>query len=216
MAIAPTPSSLPDPTERRLQAFGLSTELIHAAMLPGLRRAYGRTHLALNTTPGTDIYHDGMEQFAVLLTGSGWRPVTVDHQPRLLHPEGKISFTLASATGVANSDFRQHPRTGRKGAATRSSLTPQPLPDSLFDIAESRKQKETEDAGRLVPLWFLLSERTPEGLNLEFSKPLTMSDSGTVNAWAERLAIRPLKLDDDLAVFNPPDDDGIDVPVTPR
>jgi hypothetical protein len=123
MTAAPLTSTSSTDDERRLAAFGLSTELIHAALRPGLSRAANRTSMALRSTPGTDMYHDSMEQLHQSLAETGWRLAYVDHQPRLLHPDGLISFTIAAGTNVASPDRRQTPRTGRKGVATRGTAS---------------------------------------------------------------------------------------------
>jgi len=203
--------------EDRLAAFGLSTEVIHTALKPGLSRATSRTSMALRSTPGTDIYHDSMEQLHSHLAEFGWQIVYVDHQPRLLHPDGVICFTVAAGTNVASPDQRQIPRTSRKGKATRESLAPPSakLP-ALFDVPEVQQQQELSAAAEKAPLWLLVHERTTRGLNLELSQPAKMTASGIVTAWKDRIIIKTLDLTGDLSVFNESDDDGIDVTVEPR
>lgn len=203
--------------ERRLATFGLSTELIHTALRPGLSRAANRTSMALRSTPGTDIYHESMEQLHQRLAERGWRLVYVDHQPRLLHPDGLISFTIASGVDVASPDHRRKPRTRRKGKATRDSMEgPQANVATLLDVPEEVVQeKELVAAAKKAPLWLLVHERTERGLNLELSRPAGMTDSGIVTDWDDRIIIGFLDLDGDLSVFDHPDDGGIHVAVEP-
>lgn len=207
----------PDDGERRLAAFGLSTRLIHDALRPGLSRASNRSSMALRSTPGTDIYHDSMEQLHRQLAGSGWRLTYVDHQPRLLHPDGLISFTIASGTNVANPDYRQKPRTRRKGEATRSSLPgPRAQLSTLFDESEVEQGQELVAAAEAAPLWLLVHERTRRGLNLELSRPAEMTASGIVTDWADRIVLGFLDIEGDMSAFDfPDDDDSIDVVVEP-
>jgi len=209
-----SPAETPD-GEERLNEFGLSTTLFHTALTPGVSRARGRTALALRTTPGNDIYHNTMEELALMLAPQGWQPVDVDGQPRLLHPDGMMSFTLASATNVAHPDTRKTPRTRGKGPATRNSLAAHVAHDlALFDLPDSPKKSVLVAAANSSSLWMLLHERTPTGLNLEFAQPSAMTPGGTVIAWADSIAIRPLELDGDLSVFDDPDgSDDFDVPV---
>ena len=215
MVIATTPSPASPDSERRLNAFGLSTELIHTALRPGLSRATNRTGRALRSTPGTDIYHDGMEQFALVLEDPGWRLVYVDHQPRLLHPDSVIAFTLASGVNVGNPDRRRVPRT-RKGEATRKSLTaPRATVPTLFDAPEPDQKEELVAAATAAPLYLLVHERTPRGLNVELSRPAQMTQSGVVDEWVDRIPIAFLDLDGDLAIFDESGDEGFDVPVEP-
>jgi len=202
--------------ERRLKAFGLSTELIHTALRPGLSRATNRTSMALRSTPGTDIYHDSMEQLHQRLSSTGWRLVHVDHQPRLLHPTSLISFTIASGKGVADPDRRRIPRTRRKGKATRESLAgPRVQIPALFEVPEIEQEEELVAIAEAAPLWLLVHERTDRGLNLELSRPAEMTASGIVTDWEDRILIGFLDLDGDLSVFDDPDEDGIDVAVEP-
>ncbi|WP_312348672.1 hypothetical protein [Actinomyces sp.] len=203
--------------ERRLNSFGLSTETFHTGLRPGLSRAANRTAMALPSSAGTDIYHDTMEQLALVLADAGWKLVWVDRQPRLLHPDALIAFTLASGTNVANADRRKAPRTRKKGKATRNSLPSshvEVLP--LFDEPDVEQNATLVAAASLAPLWFLVYERTDRGLNLEFSRPAEMTESGVVVAWEERILIGFLDLDGDLSMFDNPDNGDFDVPVAPR
>lgn len=200
--------------EQRLNTLGLSTSLIHTALTPGTSRARGRTSLALSTTPGNDIYHTSMEEFALMLTPLGWQPIVIDGQPRLLHPEGKMSFTIASAKNVAHPDGRKSPRSRGKGTATRNSLAARVVQDlSLFDLPDSADNTALVEVARTAPFWMLLHERTANGLFLEFARPAAMTPGGTINDWIDSIAIPSLDLDGDLSVFNSADSDDVDVPV---
>jgi hypothetical protein len=204
--------------EQRLNNFGLSTPLFHTALTPGASRARGRTALALRTTPGNDIYHNTMEELALMLAPQDWQPVDVDGQPRLLNPAGTMSFTLASAVNVAHPDSRKSPRTRGKGRATRNSLAAHVSQDlALFDLPDSTENTALVAAAQSAAFWMLLHERTTTGLNLEFARPSAMTPGGTVVGWADSIAVGPLDLDGDLSVFDAPDgDDDFDVPVARR
>lgn len=204
-------------SENRLASFGLSTDLIHTALKPGLTRASNRTSLALPNSAGTDVYHDSMEQFHYLLSNDGWRVVSVRRQPRLLHPEQLIAFTVSSGKNVANPNRKIMPRTGPKGVATRSSLSePRSQTGALFDLFDDAYDEELAAAAEDAPFWMLVYERTSYGLNLELSQPTGMTESGTINEWADRIIIDPLETLGDLSVFVQPDDDFIDVSIEPR
>lgn len=202
--------------ESRLGVFGLSNEIIHAGLRPGVSRAKNRSSLALQSSAGTDIYHDGMEQFALQLAGDGWQLVYVDQQPRLLHPEGLMSFTLAAGTNVAHSDPRKKPRTRRKGQSTRDSLAePEPELPTLFDLPNEVVEKKLVATAKSAPLWFLLHERTDRGLKLEFARPSQMTDKGIVCDWKESIEVPFLDLDGDFSTFDGPDLGDFDVAVEP-
>lgn len=204
--------------ESRLAQFGLSTEIIHNGLRPGASRAANRTALALSSSPGTDIYHDGIEQLAQILYPHGWRLVLVDRQPRLLHPERTMSFTISSGINVGKANMRT-PRTSKKGPATRNSLATPEFEPGLFEDLDAALAAELEAAAEKAPFYFLLCERSQvggSGLVLEFSRPAGMTDGGSVNDWSDRIGIDFLDIEGDLSVFDQPDDDGLDVPVEPR
>lgn len=204
--------------ESRLNDLGLSSELLHTALHPGLSRASNRTAQALSSTPGTDIYHDTMEQLSRRLAGAGWAPVLVGKQARFLHPEGLLSFTVASAINVANPDRRKKPR-ALKGHATRGALAaPQVEVLALFAVQGAEQAAERARIAKGAPLWFLLHERTDRGLKLEFSRPVGMTGTtgrGVVHDWGDRIFVPFLDLDGDLSAFDDPNDGegDIDVPV---
>lgn len=207
----------PNSDDERLELLGLSVTIIHDAFRPALSTANGRSRLALRSTPGTDLYHNGMEQFALRLSQDGWQLVYVDHQPRLLHPEGLISFTLAAAANVGERHPRKKPRTGRKGKATRASLDPAENWPTLFEIGETRLNHELAAAAERAPFWMLVHEKTDQGLKLELLRPQAMSPAGVVNNWSDSISI-PFLPFDDMSVFDSPDDEAfeVDVAVEPR
>lgn len=204
--------------EQRLAAFGLSYTIFHDGLRAGATRAANRSALALDTSPGTDIYHDGMEGLAQILASDGWRLMYVDKQPRLVHPEGIVSFAVSSGINVGKANMRV-PRTRKKGIATRNSLTPAPSTPSLFDDPENDRLAELARAAEKAPFYFLLFERVTvgkSGLLLEFSRPAEMTDGGSVVDWADRIAVPILDLEGDLSMFDEPGDDEFDVAVEPR
>jgi hypothetical protein len=207
--------------ERRLEAFGLSTNIIHNALRRGAERAANRTSYALKAAPGTDIYFDGMEDFAQLLGEAGWRKVEVEGQPCLLHPDSLVRFTISSGINVGSADVRSVPRTRRKGPATRHALAPQVPQPMLFEAENLVDESELVARAISAPLYFLLCERSNrgEGVHIEFSRPAAMTNGGSVNQWADRIGVSFLALEGDLSVFDRTDDgpdDEFDVPVEPR
>lgn len=204
--------------ECRLEAYGLSHTVFHDGLRAGATRAANRSALALATSPGTDIYHDGMESLAQILAPHGWRPLLVDRQPRLVHPDGIVSFAVSSGINVGKSNMRT-PRTRKKGAATRNSLATPTRDPGLFDDPEGDEVAELMRAAEEAPFYFLLFERVTtgeSGLLLEFSQPLRMTDGGSVVDWADRVPVPFLELEGDLSMFDQPSGDEFDVPVEPR
>lgn len=202
--------------ESRLRAFGLSTEILHNALREGASRAANRSALALESSAGTDIYHDGMENLHQILQPDGWRLLRVDLQPRLVHPGGIVSFAIASGVNVGKPNLR----TSRKGPATRGSLTTPDLTPSLFADLDAELRVKLAAVAERAPFYFLLCERIAAGGNgllLEFAQPAGMTFGGSVNTWGDRIGVPALELEGDLSVFDSPGEgDEIDVPVEPR
>lgn len=203
----------PEP-EARLAELGLSTLLIHDAFRPGLSHARNRSSLATRTAAGNDVYQDSFEQLALRLVPLGWNPVEVYGQPRLVHPDGLVALTVASASGVADPNHRVRPRTRPKGTATIASLDRTSTGAVPLDLEEFREDEvsETSDA----PLWFLLYERTERGLNLSLARPAGRDKAGCIVSWSDEIPIASLDNDGDLSIFDESDDGEFDVTVTPR
>lgn len=211
--VIPLLSDRSDP-EGRLAEFGLSTSLIHDAFHPGLSHARNRSSLATRAAAGNDVYQDSFEQLALRLVPLGWLPDEVNGQPRLVHPEGLMALTVASATGVANPNHRVHPRTRPKGPATIASLDSTSTGAVPLDLEEFRAIEVPEALG--APLWFLLYERTDRGLNLSLARPAGRDKAGCIVSWSEKISIASLENDGDLSIFDAPDDGDFDVTVIPR
>jgi hypothetical protein len=212
-------TSIEPEDERRLEALGLSTEIFHDGLRGGASRAANRSELALESSGGTDIYHDGMEGLHLVLAPAGWRQIPVDQQPRLVHPEGIVSFAISSGVNVGKANMRR-PRTGRKGPATRKSLATLEVMAGLFDDVDAELAAKLAAAAQQAPFYFLLCERPKiggNGLIMEFSQPAGMTEGGSVNLWADRIPVTYLDLEGDLSVFRRPDaGDEYIVSVEPR
>jgi hypothetical protein len=205
--------------EGRLNALDLSAEIFHNSLRPGASRAANRSPLALDSSPGADVYHDGMENLHRILKPSGWRMLPVKQQPRLVHPDGLVSFTISSGINVGKWNMRT-PRTRKKGPATRNSLAVPDLSPGLFDDLDAELGARLIEAAETAPFYFLLCERVTHGgsgLLLELSEPTGMTDGGSVNVWGDRIGVPFLALEGDLSTFDDPEDeDEFDVPVNPR
>lgn len=206
--------------EPRLAAFDLSSTIFHDGLRRGASRASNRSSLALESSAGTDIYHDGMEDLHRLLKPSGWRLLLFEGQPRLVHPEGKLSFTVSSGINVGSANMRT-PYTRKKGPATRNSLATRASSPSLFEEAETEIALQLIETVEKAPFYFLLCERVARGSNglmLEFSQPADMTDGGCVNQWGDRIGVAYLDIEGDVETFGAPEngEDEFDVSVEPR
>lgn len=216
MSISPGEQSDSD-DERRFNELGLSSEVLHDGLRRGASRANNRSAQALLSSAGTDIYHDSMEDLHRILGSRGWYLEDINGQPRLIHPDGVVSFTVSSGVNVGEKKMR----TRKKGPATEASLAQPVVVPSLFPDIDAALVAQLVARAARSPFFLLLVERATQGgsgLVLEFAEPAEMSDGKSVVAWGERIKIRFFDLDGDLSVFNGPDDGGdeFDVPVAPR
>ncbi|KAE8127445.1 MULTISPECIES: hypothetical protein [Bifidobacterium] len=199
--------------DQELAQFNLTTEILHLGVARGLRNARNRTAAALPSAKGSDIYQDSMEDLTALLKPKGWRLLQFHMQPRLVHPNGVMSFTVSAAKGLS-SRSGDGPITNAKGRSTRMSLSSKPYAqDALFEAEENESDPVFDE----IPFFFLLHEYTPAGLYLELSSPAAMDDkTGVVTEWSQRIPIPFLSATGDLSPFatDGPDDD-FDVPVEP-
>lgn len=208
--------SADESVDARLGALDLKVSLLHDAFRAGLARSRNRSKLAAPNAAGSDVYHDSWELLAQMLNAQGWVPAVVEQQPRMLHPSGRLSLTIASAEHVADPDPRVQPRTNPKGLASRlstPSTTQIPLPLEEFGPAPVQV-----DQGSVGDLWFSLYECTGEGLNLSVARPSGFSRSGAIVQWAQEIPLPSLRHDDDLSAFgrSGAGDDIFDVDVSPR
>lgn len=213
----------PDDPHVLLARLDLSVEVIHAALQSGFKRALNRTGAANPGAQSTDIYQDGSEQLRRLLMRSGWEMVRMpENQIRVVHPQGRLAIVVASAdhVGVVG-DPKRTPITRPKGPATTGSLpdTKSATQEDMLDIPGlPTEQRSVAELAQQAPLWMLLHELIGTTLNLELSEALGCREDGRVDKWGERIQVPPLTADDDTSSFDESngDDDGIEVPVTPR
>ena len=145
-----------------------------------------------------------------------------ENQIGIVHPEGRLAIVVASAdhVGVVG-DPKRIPITRPKGPATTGSLPDKKraTPEDMLEIPGlPTAPPSVEELTQRAPLWMLLHELIGTTLNLELSEALGCREDGRVDKWGERIQVPPLTADDDQSSFDEDngDDDGIDVPVTPR
>ena len=87
----------------------------------------------------------------------------------------------------------------------------------LFDLGEDFDDAEPEYANlAAAPLWMLLHELTPQGLNLELSQPLGSRKDGRIDQWGPRILVPSISISDDFGPFDTGEDDSFDIPVIAR
>lgn len=205
-------------TEERLKVLGLTTEIIHNAYMPGLNRARNRTSLALPSSPAIDLYHDTNEQLRRILVPKRWQSVSWNHQPRLVHPARLLSLVISSATnvGVIN-DPHRIPLTSPKGPATKESVHQSGWRTEPIDFPDFEHEVLDQETLDEAPLWMLLHELTPSGLNMELSKPMGFRPDDRVDQWENRIIVPAIQLDGNFSIFvSNHEADEFDVPVDPR
>ena len=196
-----------DPNQR-LAEWGLTGGMLQDALRPGLEHAMRVRSTSLASSPGTYMFHEGMEALGAMLQSAGWRVIKVGGQDRIVHPEGKIAIVVSSATNLSSELPRLAPVTRPKGPATRNSLDGRRMPEPLFG--------DIDDSPNEAPLWFLLHERTPTGAYVELSRPLRTSVRGAVNEWSERIRLGFMDLIGDLSIFEVPESNDFEFTVEPK
>lgn len=212
------PSQEPPSADEQLAEFGLSVELIHKALRPGLNQALTRTSLAPAGAQRTDIYLDGTEQLRLKLARLGWTVVPVDRQERTTAPNGSMAIVVTSADHVGmTGNPRTYPITRQpKGPATHKAIGATfGIPgQEIFDLGtEAPEPEEVSSELKSAPLWMLLHELTSHGLLVELSQPSGYRPDGRVDQWSRRIIIPAITMSDDLTPFDPDDEDGIDISV---
>lgn len=190
-----------------LGEFGLSTQLLHDAYRPGLERALSRSSDALKTSAGTDIYHDTVENLGKALKGLDWTMDVVKNQPRFIHPDYLMMFTISTAQNVGHQYSFPQPIVTKKGKVTRCAVELQN--DNQWSLFSDDKFQATNILYNHIdktPFFFLLHERVGQELRLELSRPSRIEPSGTITSWCDRRIIDPLVLNEDFTCFNSPDD----------
>lgn len=214
------PSNVPASPDEQLAEFNLSVELLHQVFRPGLSRALMRTQLAPSGAPQFDLYLDGSEQLRLNLSRLGWSTIRVDGQERTVAPDGSIAIVIASAdrVGILGSPHLKPITRQPKGPATQKALihpTGSHAQEILnlgeeFDIAEPNSNLAA------APLWMLLHELTPQGLNLELSQPRGSRKDGRIDQWGPRIVVPAISISDDFEPFDTGEDDSFDIPVIAR
>jgi len=175
-----------DPTaSERLAAWGLSPELIHDALRSGFARSQERSSLAPPATPAMDVYGNGFEELAKILTLQGWDYEPVKNQPRLTHPDRLVTLSITSASGLGSEAAM--PITNSKGPATRQALA-HSNEGTLFELDTH------DDECATPPLYFIVYERKEDVLCLEISRPSDMDASNRIVRWTDRIFLPALTL----------------------
>lgn len=215
------PSNDPASAEEQLAEFNLSVESLHHIFRPGLNHALMRTNLAPNGAQRLDLYLDGSEQLLLHLARHGWTKIPVDGQERTVAPDGSAAIVVTSAdrVGIVGSPHLKPITRQPKGPATQNALPrPTGLPgQEILDLGVDFAATEPNRANlTAAPLWMLLHELTPQGLNLELSQPLGSRKDGRIDQWGRRILVPSIPLSDDFGPFDAGDDDGFDIPVIAR
>ena len=186
MATTATLTGSSNPPDERLAAWHLSTEIIHNALRSGFARSRERSTLAPAATPAMDVYGNGFEDLAKILTSQGWTYKSVKNQPRLSHPHGLVTLSITSASGVGSEAAM--PITNSKGPTTRQALAHSDE-GTLFTL-DTPGHESAEP-----PLYFIVYEPEGDILHLEISRPSDMDTSNHIVRWTDRIILPPLTLD---------------------
>lgn len=142
------------------------------------------------------------------LAPDGWVRSNEKNWPRVIHPDGHIALTVATANeGTGRAD--QTPiTTSSKGPSTIAALEV----NRQFWLP-GLEPAEAEEDDQEPTTWLLLIHHAREEIRCELSLPLDVDGEGRVSVWSERILLRSLPLDPEPIEITPPSLPDIDVSV---
>lgn len=215
-----TPEPLPESpltVDDALAMVDLTVADVHNASRPSLQQARNRSSFAPPNAAGND-FHDGtVEGLGQLLGRLKWRRGSApETSHRLISSDGRVQLSLSSATGLDSGRPKAHVRTNnKKGAGVRATIDSR-LRHTPLDLEEFAVELSTPaDVLHL----YLLHEITELGVKLAIARPAHMTgevgEKGFIDDWTWLKHVPFLGIDDDLSMFDSPDE-GPDFPVDVR
>lgn len=205
------PEQLPESpltTEAALAMVDLTVTDVHTACRPSLQQAKNRSSFAPPNAAGND-FHDGtVEGLGHLLGHLNWRRgSTPETSHRLISADGRVHLSLSSATGLDSGRPKAHVRTNnKKGAGVRATIDSR-LRHTPLDLEEFAVDLPVPVSALHL---YMLHEITELGVKLAIARPAHMTgevgEKGFIDEWTWLKHIPFLGIDEDLSVFDSPDE----------
>lgn len=147
----------------------------------------------------------------------GWTKADEGNYSTVINPDG--SFQIAVVTGDLGTGLADHDSTSKypKGPKTQDAVHAN---EQQFLFPEDRKAAEEKAAKQEASdkriTWILLKRRSGDLVFAELSLPKTISDSGFVETWQERVILDPVEVEPIALKDDEADDEAIEVVVKRR
>jgi hypothetical protein len=174
----------------KLVELGLSVEIITQAVIYGQMERDACSVLDPPTFPGTTAWATTNRALRALLRRTGWKLSNTANFCTTISPDGEVAIMVSTGddgTGkehaVSNFKNRRGPRTREAVENNEQLLLFEVIPDDTLPIVPSKT-------------WILLIARKGDQVFCEMKLPRSMDEGGRVEAWAERIIIPTINLND--------------------
>jgi hypothetical protein len=194
----------------RLDALGLTIELVRDAVLAGVAARAACTEHDPATLPGTLLSGRAIRALRDMLTPRGWRKETFRGLELVVNPTGRTAITAAVARLSGHGTSTRHP----KGPAMQAVLsTNREVQLDLFEAAVA-SPATTEEKGKET--WILLIHFHRTRVDFQLSLPDEMDADGRVSSWLEHIVFSPIGQDVPVRTNTADDEPEIVVPLSKR
>jgi hypothetical protein len=208
--------------DRRLLDLGLTQEILRDAVRAGELERVSCTPLDPKSFPGTAAWALCVRKLREFLLPRGWKFLNKKNLPLVVDPVRLNAIVVTSGSAAT-------------GLADREPTTKYPQgPATAGQVKVNRQQGVLFGEARFMPLplknefvtWLLLIrvEHKPQDDGsvvehravCELSLPAEINEKGMVTAWAERIILDTVKLDEPAQRKDDDEEEELDVPVTRR
>jgi len=180
----------------RLSQLGIASARLDAALDAGDIGARQADRFSPVMAAGTRRWLDTVQVLRSGLAADGWSLDDTRNSPRVISPEGRTAVVAVSGgpgTGIPEAD----PRTARPRGATSVSAVQVNQQLEFDGVLDAVLADMAAERNASLETWFLLYFRSKtEGLRAELSRPVLITDGGSVRAWAERIILQTRTFDD--------------------
>ncbi len=179
-----------DAAAKRLIELDLSVEILTEAVIYGQMERDGCSSLDPPTFPGTTAWAATNRALrAILMRNRAWTLSNANNFCTTISPTGEVAIAVATGDDGTGREHEASNFKNKRGPTARRAVeTNQML---LFEIVQA-------DTMPVVPskTWILLVSRKADQVFSEMLLPRSLDESGRVEAWAERIILPTINLND--------------------
>lgn len=194
----------------RLQKLGLTGSQLRRAVLAGDASASSSTALHPPTDPGYRRWSDTVAGLRAETLPNGWLMSNANNYCTIYNQITRAAVvvmagdaTTGSNAGIPKSEYPKGPMTAARMSTNEPQLSLLPALKSPAEVVE-------EDCDT----WVLMQFADDHGIHVELSRPRSMSASGHVDSWYERILLGTIDPRDMERVDEPSTTGPVDFPVT--